>query len=80
MTVIAASSIDWHVEWHGPPACRVLCLVHGFAGSLHTWDVLMPELSAHFRLLLVDSARSRQNAAAARRRTESDGWARRSGS
>lgn len=54
MTVIAASSIDWHVEWHGPHGLPVLCLVHGFAGSLRTWDVLLPELSAHFRLLLVD--------------------------
>ena len=54
MTTIAASSIDWHVEWHGPHGLPVLCLVHGFAGNLHTWDALLPELPTHFRLLLVD--------------------------
>lgn len=54
MTTIAASSVDWHIAWHGPHGLPVLTLIHGFAGSLHTWDELIPELVPHFRLLLVD--------------------------
>jgi 2-succinyl-6-hydroxy-2,4-cyclohexadiene-1-carboxylate synthase len=49
-----AASIDWHVEWHGEPGRPMLAMVHGFAGSRHTWDELLPELGRHFHLLLVD--------------------------
>jgi 2-succinyl-6-hydroxy-2,4-cyclohexadiene-1-carboxylate synthase len=54
MSDIAASTIGWHVEWHGAHGRPVLCLVHGFAGSLRTWDVIIPALAEHFHLLLVD--------------------------
>ena len=54
MTDIAASSIDWHVAWQGDPKLPVLALVHGFAGSLHTWDYLRVDLEQHFHLMLID--------------------------
>jgi 2-succinyl-6-hydroxy-2,4-cyclohexadiene-1-carboxylate synthase len=54
MSDIAASSIDWHVQWHGTPGSPALVLVHGFAGSLHTWNWLLPQLEEHFHVLLVD--------------------------
>jgi 2-succinyl-6-hydroxy-2,4-cyclohexadiene-1-carboxylate synthase len=54
MTDVAASSINWHIEWHGAPELPVLALIHGFAGSHHTWDFMIPELEEHFHLLLID--------------------------
>lgn len=53
MTQVAAS-IDWHVKWHGEPGRPVLVLVHGFAGSRHTWDPLLGELTRPYHVLLVD--------------------------
>lgn len=54
MTDIAASSIAWHLEWHGSSDLPPLVMVHGFAGSLHTWDRLIDLLAEHFHLMLVD--------------------------
>ncbi len=71
MTTIAASSIDWHVDWHGPHGLPVLCLVHGFAGNRHTWAELLPELVDAFPSLAGGSAGPRPDAAAARGRSES---------
>ena len=54
MSEIAASSIDWHVEWHGEPQKPVLALVHGFSGSLHSWEYLLLDLEKKFHVLLID--------------------------
>lgn len=54
MSDVAASSIDWHVAWHGDPQLPVLALVHGFAGSLHSWEYLIVDLEQHFHLLAID--------------------------
>jgi 2-succinyl-6-hydroxy-2,4-cyclohexadiene-1-carboxylate synthase len=54
MSDIAASSIDWHIEWHGDPQLPVLALIHGFSGSLHSWEYLLFDLEKKFHLLLVD--------------------------
>jgi 2-succinyl-6-hydroxy-2,4-cyclohexadiene-1-carboxylate synthase len=48
------SGIAWSYEWRGRDNLPVLMLVHGFAGSLRSWDDLIPHLELHFRLLLVD--------------------------
>jgi 2-succinyl-6-hydroxy-2,4-cyclohexadiene-1-carboxylate synthase len=54
MSLLAAGTVDWHVEWHGDPGQTLLTLVHGFAGSRHTWDEVLHELVRRFRVLLVD--------------------------
>ena len=48
------SGIEWNYEWRGRESKPVLALVHGFAGSLTSWDDLTRHLERHFRLLLVD--------------------------
>ncbi len=54
MNWINAGGVDWHVEWHGHRENNLLVMVHGFAGSLRTWQKLGPELTRHFRLMLID--------------------------
>lgn len=54
MNWIDAGGINWHVEWRGHPENPLLVMLHGFAGSLRTWDELRPVLEQRFRLLLVD--------------------------
>ncbi|MCX6600516.1 MAG: 2-succinyl-6-hydroxy-2,4-cyclohexadiene-1-carboxylate synthase [bacterium] len=46
--------IEWNCEWRGRESKPLLALVHGFAGSLKSWDDLTRHLEQHFRLLLVD--------------------------
>jgi 2-succinyl-6-hydroxy-2,4-cyclohexadiene-1-carboxylate synthase len=46
--------IEWNYEWRGRESLPALALVHGFAGSLGSWDDLIPRLEPRFRLLLVD--------------------------
>lgn len=40
----------WRDAGQGP----ALLLLHGFTGSLHTWDPFLPELARHFRVIAVD--------------------------
>lgn len=54
MIRIDAGGVHWNAEWHGHPENPLLILLHGFAGSLHTWDDLLPTLETRFRLLLTD--------------------------
>jgi 2-succinyl-6-hydroxy-2,4-cyclohexadiene-1-carboxylate synthase len=50
----ANRGIEWNYEWRGRNSAPVLALIHGFAGSLNSWDDLTRHLERHFRLLLVD--------------------------
>ena len=43
-----------HVREDGPPDARVLVLLHGFSGSLHWYDLVVPLLADTFRLVRVD--------------------------
>ena len=49
-----SGGIAWNSEWRGRDDRPVLALIHGFAGSLHSWDDLAPHLDARFRLVLID--------------------------
>ncbi|WP_353947784.1 2-succinyl-6-hydroxy-2,4-cyclohexadiene-1-carboxylate synthase [Sporolactobacillus sp. Y61] len=44
--------VVYHIEDTGKGSPVVL--LHGFTGSLHAWDFLIPRLSDHFRLIRVD--------------------------
>ena len=48
------NGIAWNYAWRGSESKPVLALVHGFAGSLRSWDDLSSQLEQHFRLLLID--------------------------
>jgi 2-succinyl-6-hydroxy-2,4-cyclohexadiene-1-carboxylate synthase len=54
MSHASPDSIRWNYEWRGRESKPVLVLVHGFAGSLRSWNDLTRHLERHFRLLLVD--------------------------
>jgi 2-succinyl-6-hydroxy-2,4-cyclohexadiene-1-carboxylate synthase len=54
MSDFSASSIDWHVQWHGDPQLPVLVFVHGFAGSANSFADLLPYLDDHFHMMLID--------------------------
>ncbi|MBU0508209.1 2-succinyl-6-hydroxy-2,4-cyclohexadiene-1-carboxylate synthase [bacterium] len=54
MRWVDVGGVRWHVEWRGHAENPVLAMVHGFAGSLRTWDALLPELETKYRVLLVD--------------------------
>ncbi len=43
-----------HVREDGPAGAPVLVLIHGFSGSLHWYDLVVPLLSDDFRLIRVD--------------------------
>ncbi|KAA1422009.1 alpha/beta hydrolase [Nocardioides humilatus] len=49
---VAAGRI--HVRDDGPTDGPVIVLVHGFAGSLHWFDLLVPLLSTHYRVIRPD--------------------------
>lgn len=46
------NGINYNVEITG--SGQALLLLHGFTGSLHTWDRIVPELSQHFTTITVD--------------------------
>jgi pimeloyl-ACP methyl ester carboxylesterase len=43
-----------HVREDGPPDAPVVLLVHGFCGSVHSYDRLVPLLSEDYRVVRVD--------------------------
>ena len=42
------------VRVDGPPSAPAIVLLHGFAGSLHWWENLVPLLDTHYRVLRFD--------------------------
>jgi pimeloyl-ACP methyl ester carboxylesterase len=46
------SQLDLYHETHGTGA--PILLLHGFGGSVYSWRYLVPSLSKHYKLLLVD--------------------------
>jgi len=54
MSRVSAGGVEWNIEWRGRAEQPVLTLVHGFAGSMRTWERLLPFLEPQFRLLLLD--------------------------
>jgi pimeloyl-ACP methyl ester carboxylesterase len=45
---------DMHVVEDGPPGAPALLLIHGSAGSLASWDAVVPSLAGAFRVIRVD--------------------------
>lgn len=43
-----------HVREDGPAAAPALLLLHGFSGSLHWFDLVVPALAENFRLVRID--------------------------
>jgi 2-succinyl-6-hydroxy-2,4-cyclohexadiene-1-carboxylate synthase len=54
MSIVHAGQLPWNVEICGHPENTPLALLHGFAGSLRTWDSVLPLLEPHFRLFCID--------------------------
>jgi len=50
----ARRDMNWHYEISGRIGGKPLVLVHGFFGTLHAWDSLLPMLEEPFRILRVD--------------------------
>lgn len=48
------NDIDVHVELDGNRALPPLVVLHGFTGSVRSWDTVRADLALRFRLLLVD--------------------------
>jgi len=46
--------VSFGLEVAGTDGQPVLLLIHGFAGSSHTWDAILPFLEPHFQLVLLD--------------------------
>jgi pimeloyl-ACP methyl ester carboxylesterase len=45
---------DMHVVEDGKPGAPALLLIHGSAGSLASWDAVVPSLAGAFRVIRVD--------------------------
>jgi hypothetical protein len=45
---------DMHVVQDGTPGAPALLLIHGSAGSLASWDAVVPSLAGAFRVIRVD--------------------------
>src|SRR4029077_15113889 len=45
---------DMHVVEDGKPSAPALLLIHGSAGSLASWDAVVPSLARAFRVIRVD--------------------------
>jgi 2-succinyl-6-hydroxy-2,4-cyclohexadiene-1-carboxylate synthase len=50
----STSGVKIGVEISGTGGKPVLTLIHGFAGSQRTWDLVRPLLEPHFQLILLD--------------------------
>jgi len=48
------NGVEYHIETAGVPGKDPLLLLHGFTGDLHTWDFLVPMLSEHVQLIMID--------------------------
>jgi 2-succinyl-6-hydroxy-2,4-cyclohexadiene-1-carboxylate synthase len=46
------NGLDFHVEGEGQGPS--LLLLHGFTGSVRSWDAIRPQLARHFRLIAID--------------------------
>ena len=46
--------VSFGLEVAGTEGKPVLLLIHGFAGSSHTWDASLPFLEPHFQIVLLD--------------------------
>ncbi|WIX79790.1 alpha/beta hydrolase [Amycolatopsis carbonis] len=53
-TVLDVDGVALHVREDGPTDAPVVLLVHGFSGSLHSYDRLAPLLADRFRVLRPD--------------------------
>ncbi|MGW4483679.1 alpha/beta fold hydrolase [Amycolatopsis sp. NPDC004368] len=53
-TVFDVDGVALHLREDGPADAPALLLVHGFIGSLHSWDRLVPLLADRFRVLRPD--------------------------
>ncbi|QRP45207.1 alpha/beta fold hydrolase [Amycolatopsis sp. FDAARGOS 1241] len=53
-TVVDVDGIALHLCEDGPADAPAVLLVHGFSGSLHSWDRLTPLLSGRHRVLRAD--------------------------
>jgi 2-succinyl-6-hydroxy-2,4-cyclohexadiene-1-carboxylate synthase len=49
-----ARELDYHVEVDGAPDAPPLLLLHGFTGSVRSWDALVPQLSQTTRVIRID--------------------------
>ncbi|MDD5087865.1 MAG: 2-succinyl-6-hydroxy-2,4-cyclohexadiene-1-carboxylate synthase [bacterium] len=54
MSLVHAGGVDWNIEWRGRAEQPALALVHGFSGSLRSWERLRPLIEPHFHLLTLD--------------------------
>lgn len=48
------NGVEYHIETAGVSGGKQLLLLHGFTGDLHTWDFLIPILSEHVQLIMID--------------------------
>ncbi len=51
---VEAAGIRLRVKESGPAGAPVVILLHGFGGSLETWDGWTPELATRFRVVALD--------------------------
>ncbi len=51
---VAAAGIRLHIRDTGPRDAPALILLHGFGGSLHTWDAWATRLDGTFRVIRLD--------------------------
>ena len=54
MSRLHLNGLDFNVELEGDPDAPPLLLVHGFTGSLRSWDELRPRLTRCARLIALD--------------------------
>ncbi|MBV9170472.1 MAG: 2-succinyl-6-hydroxy-2,4-cyclohexadiene-1-carboxylate synthase [Chloroflexi bacterium] len=54
MSRLRLNHLDFNIECSGDPSLPPLLLLHGFSGSLRTWDELVPELSRFARVIAID--------------------------
>lgn len=52
--IVPVPAGDVHVREDGPPDGRPVVLLHGFSGSVHWWDRVVPLLAVHYRLIRID--------------------------
>ncbi len=51
---VEAAGMRLHVRDTGPRDAPALLLLHGFGGSLHTWDALAARLDGEYRVIRLD--------------------------
>jgi len=51
---VEAAGMRLHVRDTGPRDAPALLLLHGFGGSLHTWDALAAQLDGEYRVIRLD--------------------------